>query len=90
MICQLGVLKMTKDGNAEKLRILFVYAYFVMLVRFSAYPPPAHCALSAAGEQLFSFYTDPAQPVAERRSRLEEQYLFSCRCPRCLAESPSP
>eukprot|EP00667_Euglena_gracilis_P010520 EG_transcript_10711 len=48
------------------------------------------CRDVSAGEQLFSFYTDPAQPVAERRSRLEEQYLFSCRCPRCLAEGPSP
>eukprot|EP00668_Euglena_longa_P046219 GGOE01061903.1.p1 GENE.GGOE01061903.1~~GGOE01061903.1.p1 ORF type:complete len:456 (+),score=94.56 GGOE01061903.1:55-1422(+) len=47
------------------------------------------CRDIAAGEQLFSFYTDPSRPLEERRARLEEQYLFVCRCLRCMAESPS-
>ena len=39
------------------------------------------------GEQLLSFYTDLERPVEERRGALEEQYLFTCKCPRCLREA---
>lgn len=38
------------------------------------------------GDELFLSYIDESQDYATRQKILQERYLFSCQCPKCVAE----